>query len=427
MRQIAFILVVFLGTCCCIHGQPASDSSFVPLTISQLTDKLHIITVTGGREFNMPLFGTNLLASVGPDGILLVDAGFESTGPALRDTLKFLGNGKLKIVVSTHHHADHTGGNKFLSDQAPVLAHQNVLTRMSGDYFHLRGQPDPDRPTVGFDDSLIIHFNGEEIHVVHTPRCHTDGDAYLYFTASKVVAVGDLFFPDEIPYIDLPRNGTVSGYAAQIRRFIEIFPDDVTFLAAHGRSYSKEDLEKYHNMLTETVRLVRQAANDGLTAGQMIEQNLLADWAEWEGQFPTSTPTAWIRTVHTELSGATDTKPSICEPMTYVLIDGTIQDATQEYRRLHTTQPDAYDFGENQLNMLGYQLLGRQRLGDALAIFKLNVEVYPNAFNVYDSYGEALAAAGDTALSIINYEKSVELNPENTNAVEMLKRLRQSD
>ncbi|MDH4157108.1 MAG: MBL fold metallo-hydrolase [candidate division Zixibacteria bacterium] len=427
MRRIAFVLVVFLGTGGCIHGQPATHSGYVPITISKLTDKLHIITVTGGREFNMPLYRTNLLASVGPDGILLVDAGFEATGPALRDTLKFLGNGQLKMVISTHYHGDHTSGNRFLSDQAPVLAQQNVLTCMSGNYFHLLGSPSPNRPTVGFDDSLIIHFNGEEIHVVHAPKCHSDGDAYLYFTASKVVAAGDLFFPDEIPYVDLPRNGTVSGYAAQIKRFMEIFPDDVTFVAAHGRSYNKKDLEQYHRMLTETVRLVQQAAAEGRTAEQMIEQNLLADWADWEGQFSNTTLAAWIQTVYAELSGITDTRPSICEPMTHTLIEGTVQDAMEEYRRLRATQPDAYDFGENQLNMLGYQLLGRRRLGDALEIFKLNVELYPASFNVYDSYGEALLAAGDTTRSIVNYGRSLELNPENTNAVEVLKRLRPSD
>ncbi|UCG60501.1 MAG: hypothetical protein JSV52_09200, partial [Candidatus Zixiibacteriota bacterium] len=79
---------------------------------------------------------------------------------------------------------------------------------------------------------------------------------------------------------------------------------------------------------------------------------------------------------------------------------------------------------EIQLNGLGYRLMFWRRLEDALKILKLNVELFPNSFNVYDSYGEALMYYGDTANSILNYEKSFELNPDNTNAVEILKRLK---
>ena len=71
-------------------------------------------------------------------------------------------------------------------------------------------------------------------------------------------------------------------------------------------------------------------------------------------------------------------------------------------------------------------IIARHRIDDSLEIFKLNIGAYPDASNAYDSYGEALMIKGDMALSIINYEKSLELNPDNTNAVEMLKRLRPS-
>ena len=85
---------------------------------------------------------------------------------------------------------------------------------------------------------------------------------------------------------------------------------------------------------------------------------------------------------------------------------------------------DDYNFGENELNALGYQLLWRARIDDALEIFNLMVAEYPGSFNAYDSYGEALIIKGDTAMSIENYEKSLQLNPDNNNAIEMLKRMR---
>lgn len=79
---------------------------------------------------------------------------------------------------------------------------------------------------------------------------------------------------------------------------------------------------------------------------------------------------------------------------------------------------------EGDLNGLGYRLLGRKRLAEAIEILKLNVEAYPNSANVYDSLGEAYFASGNTAQAIQNYEKSLSLDPANTNAVMMLKKLK---
>ncbi len=424
MKNLILVLVFFACACCWAQSESGSTKTDTTITISPLNDHLYMITCIGGEEFNLPQYGTNLIASVGPDGILLVDAAFTTTGEALRDTLKTLGNGNLKMVINTHYHGDHTFGNRFLKDHALLLGHVSIINRTSGNYFYLAGPPSPNQPTVGFDDSLVIVFNGEEIHVVHTPNCHSDGDAYVYFVGSNVVAAGDLFFSDELPYVDLPGRGTVAGYHAQIKRFIEDFPDDAVFVASHGRSYTKEDLGDYDEMLTGTVDAVRQAVAEGKALEELNGEVVLADWAEWNGSFATTTLQAWMQTVYTELTGGAERKTSVCEPLTETLVEGTVREAAAEYQRLKATQADAYDFGEAHLNMLGYQLLMRGRIEDAVGIFRLNIDAFPTSFNVYDSYAEALATRGDTAQAIINYEKSLELNPDNTNAVDMLEKLR---
>lgn len=97
--------------------------------------------------------------------------------------------------------------------------------------------------------------------------------------------------------------------------------------------------------------------------------------------------------------------------------------AVKRYHELKRTQPRAYDFGEGQLNALGYELLATGRAADAVEIFKLNVEMFPEAFNTYDSLGEAYAAVGNRESAIKNYRRSLELNPRNTNAADQLKRL----
>jgi tetratricopeptide (TPR) repeat protein len=98
--------------------------------------------------------------------------------------------------------------------------------------------------------------------------------------------------------------------------------------------------------------------------------------------------------------------------------------ALQEYAELKKTSANSFDFTADDLNQMGYALLNQKKFDEAIDVLKLNVEMYPNSGNVYDSLGEAYMHAGQTDLAIQNYEKSLQLDPENENAVTMLKRLR---
>lgn len=103
---------------------------------------------------------------------------------------------------------------------------------------------------------------------------------------------------------------------------------------------------------------------------------------------------------------------------------GDISGATGGYRRLREEEPDSPGLAESRLNALGYRLLRAEKLDEAVALFRLNVEFYPEAYNTYDSLGEAYMVRGEAELAITNYENSLELNPDNANAEEMLKNLK---
>jgi CubicO group peptidase (beta-lactamase class C family) len=97
--------------------------------------------------------------------------------------------------------------------------------------------------------------------------------------------------------------------------------------------------------------------------------------------------------------------------------------ALAHVRELKTKSPDVYDFSEPEINRLGYTLLRSNRIADAVDVFRFNAETNPQSWNVYDSLAEAYAAHGDRELAITNYKKSIELNPKNQNAIDLLKRL----
>lgn len=103
-----------------------------------------------------------------------------------------------------------------------------------------------------------------------------------------------------------------------------------------------------------------------------------------------------------------------------------IDAAIQQYRELKRAQSAGYDFSEPLLNTLGYNLLENRKVKEAIEIFKLNVEMFPQSANAYDSLGEAYMINGDKEHAIKNYKKSLELNPQNTNAGKMLKKLQEN-
>lgn len=124
-----------------------------------------------------------------------------------------------------------------------------------------------------------------------------------------------------------------------------------------------------------------------------------------------------------ELMSVNEPKLSVTDTMMAVLLEKNIGDAIALYKDLKANSPDKYNFKESQLNTLGYQLLQIGRTKDAIEIFKLNIEQFPNSFNVYDSMGEAYMIDKNKELAVKNYEKSLELNPKNKNAEEMIKKL----
>jgi dienelactone hydrolase len=116
---------------------------------------------------------------------------------------------------------------------------------------------------------------------------------------------------------------------------------------------------------------------------------------------------------------------SISQPIGKAIREQNVEAAIKQYYELKKTEADRYDFGERELNVLGYILLGERRIKEAIEIFKLNVAAYPEAFNTYDSLGEAYLANNERELAIKNYKKSLELNPQNTNAANVLKKIEQ--
>ena len=125
-----------------------------------------------------------------------------------------------------------------------------------------------------------------------------------------------------------------------------------------------------------------------------------------------------------QVKAAFDNRKSIAETLSRTIASAGIDEAARRYHDLKTAAPATYNFDEDQLNALGYRLTQAKEYSKAIRIFQLNVEAYPQSSNVYDSLGEAYMDDGNKTQAIANYQKSLELNPKNGNAVVMLERLK---
>ncbi len=123
------------------------------------------------------------------------------------------------------------------------------------------------------------------------------------------------------------------------------------------------------------------------------------------------------------IKAAYDTRKSIAQTLSATIVSSGVEQAAQQYHDLKAAKSATYNFDENELNTLGYQLIQAKKFKEAIRIFQLNVEAYPQSGNTYDSLAEAYMDAGNKAQAIAYYQKSLQVNPKNGNAVKMLRKI----
>ena len=255
------------------------DFSSVQIQSQKVAGNVHMLMGAGG----------NIGVSAGEDGILIIDDQFAPLADKIRASLREIDPGDLQFVINTHWHGDHTGGNAEFGREATIVAHDNVRKRLSTDQT-VRGNAVPASPkeawpVITFEQSLSIHFNGEEIKVMHLPIGHTDGDSVILFTDSNVVHMGDDFFAGRFPFVDLGSGGNAVSLAKNIGEAIEHLPADVKIIPGHGPLSTLDDLKTYHRMLEDTIATVKSAKESGKSLEEVQEAGFSDEWKGWGSGF----------------------------------------------------------------------------------------------------------------------------------------------
>jgi cyclase len=291
---MAVLLALGAATDRAVAQQPASDA----LDVVQLRPNFYVIAGAGG----------NIVVQLGPEGVIVVDSGSTEKADLVLAAIRRLTPLPIRYIINTSMDADHVGGNDKLAraglsilpgavaagaglnddllsnkGRASVLAHENVLTRMSAPTGQQSPAPLDLWPTKTFAfNQYSMYLNGEGIQVIHAPAAHTDGDTIVFFRRGDVIATGDIVDTTRWPVIDTKRGGSLQGELDALNRLMDMtifnlplmwYADRTFLVPGHGHVYDKLDLLEYRDAVT----IVRDRVQDLIDEGKTLAQVKAAD------------------------------------------------------------------------------------------------------------------------------------------------------
>jgi cyclase len=237
--------------------------------------------------------GGNITVLAFPQGVTLVDTGGAETADQVLAAVRTLSKQPIRYIINTSVDAGHTGGNGKLgplgiqvtggnvagqvgTDGAEIIAHENVLERMSA---RNAKPPVPSNawPQTTYHTEYIklsTTYHGDAIQVFSAPAAHTDGDSFVYFRHSDVIATGDVFSTTGYPVIDVERGGSINGVVDALNKILDIaFPEfrlegGTLVVPGHGRLCDSADVAYYRDLVT----IIRDRVQDLVKKGNTLEQ-----------------------------------------------------------------------------------------------------------------------------------------------------------
>lgn len=257
----------------------------VEIIPTQLTEHIYLFTGSGG----------NIGVSTGDDGLLIIDDQFAPLADKISEQLTKLQPSAPKYIINTHYHGDHTGGNAHFGKNGTIIAHHNVLKRLASD----SKTPKQALPVITYSEHISVHFNEDSLNLLHLGQGHTDGDTVVIWQNANVVHMGDLFFKDRFPFIDLKGGGDVIGYRDNVAEVLKRIDDNVQVIPGHGDLATKNDLYRFKHMLDDSINWMTDQLVNGKSLDEIKNDGFITKYQDWSWGFINTNK--WIETLYNGL------------------------------------------------------------------------------------------------------------------------------
>jgi cyclase len=278
--------------------------------LAQDQDRIQVRTIPIASGVSMLTgAGANIGVSIGNDGILLIDDGVIQRSAKVQAAVAALDPRPVKLVLNTNWHYDHADNNGvFAAAGAVVLAHPTSRSHMLTEQRITELDPvlvvppyKPEAlPVVTIDEPTVIHFNGDEIAVLHVEHAHSDGDLAYYVRKADVLFTGDLLFPVGIPFIHFSGGGTVAGMIRAADRILTVAGDHTTIVPGHGPVSGRAEVQAARDLLVTIRARIQALINAGRTADEVVAANPLQDL--YTGRRESVSPERLARLVYEDLA-----------------------------------------------------------------------------------------------------------------------------
>jgi glyoxylase-like metal-dependent hydrolase (beta-lactamase superfamily II) len=279
-----------------VLAQGQQDFSKVEIKTNIVTQNFYTLDGQGGT----------IGVLTGPDGVFMVDAQFAPLTDKIVAAIKQISDGRIRFMVNTHVHGDHTGGNENLGKMGvTILARENLRMRLEKPNPGANGAPGVPTPAAGlpvitYDAPVTIRMNGEEVRLIPAPAAHTDGDTFVKFVKADVIMTGDFYRSIQYPNIDRANGGSLPGLINALDAVIANAGPNTKIIPGHGPTVDRSAVMAHRDMVIALRDKVAPLVREGKTQEQVVAAKPTADF-DAKVQQPGTTGDRFVGQLYAEL------------------------------------------------------------------------------------------------------------------------------